>query len=45
VIQNFIGGDYGFAPGTLVFGGDGYLYGSAAGGAYGDAGLVFQLSP
>jgi len=45
VIQNFIGADYGFAPGTLVFGENGYLYGSAGGGAYGDAGLVFQLSP
>jgi uncharacterized repeat protein (TIGR03803 family) len=44
VIQVFNGADYGFAPATLVFGGGGDLYGSAAGGAYGD-GLVFQLSP
>jgi uncharacterized repeat protein (TIGR03803 family) len=44
VIQNFIGADYGFAPGTLVFGDNGHLYGSAGGGAY-DAGLVFQLTP
>jgi uncharacterized repeat protein (TIGR03803 family) len=44
VIQNFFGVDQGFAPGTLVFGKDGLLYGSAAGGAY-NGGLVFRLSP
>ena len=44
VIQDFFGANDGFSPGTLVFGKDGYLYGAAGGGAYGD-GLVFQLTP
>ncbi len=44
VIQDFFGGDYGFSPGALLLGKDGYLYGSAGGGVYGD-GLLFQLSP
>jgi len=44
VIQDFIGADYGFGPGTLVVGKDHYLYGSAGGGAY-NLGVVFQLSP
>jgi uncharacterized repeat protein (TIGR03803 family) len=44
VIQDFARPNNGFAPGTLVFGRDGYLYGSAAGGAF-SYGLVFQLSP
>jgi uncharacterized repeat protein (TIGR03803 family) len=44
LIQDFIGADYGFGPGTLVLGQDHYLYGSAGGGAY-NLGVVFQLSP
>ena len=44
IIQDFTGANNGYGPGTLVFGQDGYLYGSAAGGAF-SAGLVFQLSP
>jgi len=43
VIQNFFG-ENGSSPGTLILGKDGYLYGAAGGGAYGN-GLVFQLSP
>ncbi len=44
IIQDFTGANNGYGPSTLVFGQDGYLYGSAAGGAF-SAGLVFQLNP
>ncbi len=44
VIEDFFSGSYGVSPGALVLGKDGYLYGPAAGGAYGN-GLVFQLTP
>jgi uncharacterized repeat protein (TIGR03803 family) len=44
VIETFIGPSRGSEPNALVLGNDGYLYGSALGGAY-NAGVVFQLSP
>jgi uncharacterized repeat protein (TIGR03803 family) len=43
-LKDFSGGTDGFAPGGLVFGANGNLYGPAAGGAYG-YGFIWEITP
>lgn len=45
VIQDFIGGNYGSDPGTLVMGSDGNLYGTMSADGIYNVGVVFQVSP
>lgn len=45
IIHNFTGGSDGASPGSLLMGGDGNLYGTAAAGGMNWNGVIFQFVP